>query len=251
MKKSASESERVKQWISERKQEIPLIPHSIRPCGGDKYELTFARDRFVFKSIEKEIEELKQRICHILDSVGSSKVINEKNNSSLTIDRKTGGDLSQVLIKMKLFEYVQDKIASGWGHWRKYPSTFQRCLAAWCYENNKNFRKAKKRYEEEKIVFSSDLTMGILKREDLRAYSKEVNGKLEKIELVKEGTFYRDLSGSFRWSVQKIEIAKDLFQVPISYAIMLKDESETEKNEVALLALVGKHVGIIIAPVRK
>lgn len=251
MEESASESERINEWISVRKQEIPLIPHSIRPYGDGQYKLTFAGEHLVFKSIEKEIEKLKHRIFNLIDSVGNPETIEENINGSLAIGDRIRQDLSLHLIKMKMLEYVQHKIASGWKHWRIYPTSFQRCLITWCYKNKKNIKKAKKQYEDEKIVFSSDLTLGLLKKKDLSSYTKEVNGKLEKIELVKEGTFYRDLAGRFRWSAQKVETVKELYQVPISYAIKLRDESETKQNEVALLTLVGKHVAVIIAPVRK
>ncbi|NIQ05777.1 MAG: hypothetical protein GWO20_08650 [Candidatus Korarchaeota archaeon] len=214
------------------KDKPSIIPHTVEPYGNNKLKLSFAEETIIFRS-EKDLNEMK---THLI-----SQLVDGEKPLSAEIE----GISYQRLIKITLIDYVGEKIGKGWRKWRKIPQKYQHYLIIWCYSNKKSLEKARKEYEENGIVLSHDLTMGLLKREDITEYTEELGGKIEKTRIKKKGSWFTDLKERFKWDSNKIERVKQLYNIPVSH--ILKFE---KKEEVGVLVLLGKNIGILIAPVK-
>lgn len=228
-------SKKENDWIASKTAQWPVIPHVVRPYKR-KFKLSYVEEKEIFESLT-ELENARENLKDLLSNYKKARRARKK---SISHTRKK---ITRKLARIKLFGFVRKKIKKGWSKWRKRPQNFLDYLGIWCYRNQKSIVKAEKQYEEQKIIFSKDLTTGILRKEDLKAYTEKIGGKLEKIRITHDGSYYTDIKGRFKWKENIVNKEKKLFSIPNAYVIIVEQET-------GLLALTGKRIGIIIAPVK-
>lgn len=221
--------------ISHKKANLPVIPHVVEPYRGERFKLSYADETLIFKS-RKDLKKEKKRLSNL-----ANKLYRKTRKKG-----KITSEVTQKIIQWRLIEYVEKKFQKGLHKWRKRGKTFRQFIVLWSYIHEKEINKAKDEYREEGIILSKDLVTGILKKEDLEDYAEKIDGNLERIQLVRDGRYYTDVKQRYRWSRGKVSEVKKRFRVPIPYVIKVGVDGKT-----GLLALVGKRIGILVAPVKK